>query len=364
MKWKLLTILFLFFYSIAISQPIIIDHTCTNIDSIPMTAINRAKQALHIAYGHTSHGSQLITGMDKLDDFKGGSGLFDWNDGPKAGSLDIDDRFTGGDLGHNGDTAWAVRTRTYLSAQNHTDVNVVMWSWCGGVSDNTTKGIQTYLDKMNELEQDYPNIIFVYMTGHADIWNDANLKANNQQIRDYCRTHNKVLFDFNDIESYNPDGKYFEFVNDDCSYYDDDHGSNKLGNWAIEWQNSHNKGVDWYDCFAAHSQALNGNLKANAAWWLWSRLAGWEGTTAEISSQQKKDVNISVYPNPTTDILQVTVTNNLFNSILFIVDIPGRFVKSINTTDNTTQPVDISELENGLYFITSKQGDAVRFIKN
>jgi len=36
------------------------------------------------------------------------------------------------------------------------DRNVVIWSWCGGVSDNTRKGINTYLNAMNQLEQTYP----------------------------------------------------------------------------------------------------------------------------------------------------------------------------------------------------------------
>ena len=29
--------------------------------------------------------------------------------------------------------------------------------------------------------------------------------------------------------------------------------------------------------FPDHTQALNGNLKAYAAWWLWARLGGWNG---------------------------------------------------------------------------------------
>jgi hypothetical protein len=28
-----------------------------------------------------------------------------------------------------------------------------------------------------------------------------------------------VLYDFNDIEHHDPDGTYFEFVDDDCSVY-------------------------------------------------------------------------------------------------------------------------------------------------
>ncbi|MCK5117779.1 MAG: hypothetical protein KAR44_14375, partial [Candidatus Aegiribacteria sp.] len=42
-----------------LSQGIIIDHECTDITLIPEYAINQAKSNLHIAYGHTSHGSQL-----------------------------------------------------------------------------------------------------------------------------------------------------------------------------------------------------------------------------------------------------------------------------------------------------------------
>ena len=42
--------------------PILIDHRNTDITQLTETQINRAKAKLHIAYGHTSHGSQLIDG--------------------------------------------------------------------------------------------------------------------------------------------------------------------------------------------------------------------------------------------------------------------------------------------------------------
>jgi hypothetical protein len=47
----------------------------------------------------------------------------------------------------------------------------------------------------------------------------------------------------------------------------------KNKNWAIDWQNSHIKDVDWYDCGSEHSQPLNANLKAYAAWALWTAIA-------------------------------------------------------------------------------------------
>lgn len=56
-------------------------------DSIPDTYITAAKNNLHIAYGHTSHGSQLITGMNALENYYGTK--YNWNDGALAGALDI-----------------------------------------------------------------------------------------------------------------------------------------------------------------------------------------------------------------------------------------------------------------------------------
>jgi hypothetical protein len=117
------------------------------------------------------------------------------------------------------------------------------------------------------------------MTGHLDGTGlTGNLHIRNEQIRNYCRTNKKFLFDFADIESYNPDGVYFgdKNPNDNCDY-----DSNKDGtldaNWAVAWQNSHTLGTDWYNCSSAHSQPLNANRKAYAAWHLWARIAGWDG---------------------------------------------------------------------------------------
>jgi hypothetical protein len=255
---------------------LISDHLTARLALLSEADVALAKSTLHIAYGHTSHGSQLITGMDGLRYFKPGyDTLYAFNPGGSGGALDLRDTpFSGAsDLGNPDRTAWETATRNYLNA--NPQVNVVIWSWCGQVSSASAADITTYLTLMDGLEQDYPAVSFVYMTGHLDGGGlIGNLHLRNEQIRAYCRQHNKILFDFADIESYDPDGNYFldKLATDNCDYDSDGNGSQDK-NWAIDWQTLHTQGVDWYNCSPAHTQALNGNLKAYAAWYLWCAIA-------------------------------------------------------------------------------------------
>jgi len=277
-------------------EPIIVGHTCTKIQAIPVFWIEQAKTQFRITYGHTSHGSQIVTGMITLNNTLGCSPLskscndYDCisalygfcddyayylygagNDIAPPGVLSFFDSRMAGDLGHNGDTTWATTTRNHLDGYGNSR-NFVMWSWCGGVSDNTEAGINIYLNTMNQLETDYPDVTFIYMTGHLDGGGETgDLHIRNNQIRAYCITNNKILFDFADIESYNPDWDYFLDLNaNDGCYYTG-------GNWADEWCAA-NPGSDLCaPCSCAHSRALNCNLKGRAFWWMLARIAGWPG---------------------------------------------------------------------------------------
>lgn len=262
------------------SKAILINHEDTNITRLTLADIQAAKKKLHIAYGHTSHGSQLTTGMEKLVGFAnaGGKGLkhpkntFAFNAGGRDGALDLHDGAMKQDVGYY--PQWENETRKYLNDPAHKNCNVVLWSWCGQVTDKFKSGKLNaeYLQPMAQLEADYPQVTFVYMTGHLDHGADADNKAANQAIRDYCAKNGKVLYDFADIEQYNPDGKYFEYASDGCDYYASAKGKS-LGNWATQWQDAHVKGTDWYECSSAHSQPLNANQKAYAAWALFCEIA-------------------------------------------------------------------------------------------
>jgi hypothetical protein len=218
-------------------------------DDIPEAAVQDAESNLRIFYGHTSHGSQLLTGLEMLQ--REGLG-----DAPAIAEY-------GSDLGTNGDTAWADATREYLDEGN--DVDVVMWSWCGGVSGNSADGIDTYLATMNDLEREYPNVKFVYMTGHTDgSGEDGSLRVNNERIRSYCAANGKWLFDFEDVESYDPANTYYADTDDSCP-------------WCESWCDENGCADSIYDFECAHSHSFNCYLKGKAFWWLLARMAGWNG---------------------------------------------------------------------------------------
>jgi len=289
--------LFIIFLAVFAASPaaaadaIIIDHTCTNITKVPDSFITKAKSDYRLAYGHTSHGSQIITGMEVL---MNQNSLYSFNWDGSGGALSVHDRRPDGDLGNPDRTEWYYRTRDLLDSPSN-DRNMIMWAWCGQVSTASASDISLYLSLMNQLEQDYPAVTFVYMTGHLDGSGESgNLHIRNEQIRQYCRQNNKVLFDFADIESYDPDGNYFldKLADDECDYDSDGNGT-RDANWALEWCAA-NPG-ECSSCSCAHSKSLNCDLKGRAFWWMMARLAGWSASSTHGDYRGNGKTDPAVY---------------------------------------------------------------------
>ena len=344
-----ISVILLPFYAQARDFPLIVDHNCTKIDKIPEKWINKAKQTFKIAYDHTSHGSQIVSGMRVLADK---NPIFSYNPNGHNGALEFHDHaFSNSqyDLGHKGDMRWADLTRKYLDKPENSHINMVIWSWCGGVSDNTEKGINTYLNTMNSLEKEYPGVIFVYMTGHLDgTGEQGNLHQRNEQIRRYCRENNKVLFDFADIESYDPDGNYFldKGADDGCNY------SN--GNWAQEWCEAHPGQCS--NVYCAHSHSLNCDMKGRAFWWMLARLAGW--LPAPHAQLQKEGRFVRLYWNP---------VDGALGYLLFYAPYPYQGPDTIESIDLGNITEVSATLDHGFaYYVALKtmQGQSVSDFSN
>ena len=339
MKYFVLIVLvFIPNFTVLFSQGLLVDHNQAHLEDlkrIPPEWIDSAKAKLRIVYWHTSHGSHITTGMSRLDAFMGGNGIYSRAEEKLPGVLYLVDYF--GDLSA-GEETWPQTTRDYLDDAANQDVNVVMWSWCQilGHDGDENPG---YCSRMDSLIAEYGTggtkitsgertvpVRFVFMTGHVNGQGEEGLTNQiNTYIRNHCISNNRILFDFADIESWDPDDNYFldDYVNDACSYLVN---GERTGNWAEEWivgkvqmdgedDTLHNEpnGGDWYQCTAEHSHPVNANMKAYAAWYMFARLAGWkilvtsidvqgeEGSTTVTTNQGTLQMTAEVLPAEADD---------------------------------------------------------------
>ncbi len=183
-----------------------IDHSCTVLSSIPAQWIDSVQADVKLHYAHTSHGGQLVTGLQRIGDsdtaykMKTGSGyLPDGNgylcifDGQEGESYITTELFWESAEGMN-------FTRDVLD--NNPSINVCMWCWCSQMDYYGESEVQGYLNSMSTLESEYPDVSFVYMTGNAQATGSDgyNRYLRNQQVRQYCRNNGRILFDFADLD--------------------------------------------------------------------------------------------------------------------------------------------------------------------
>ncbi len=253
---------------------LIVDHTCTDLNAIPAEWIEAAQSDVKVHYAHTSHGSQITTGLDLIED---ANSTFSQAQGDRylpteSGALCVLDgnppeSYITPDLYWETPDGLAITQNTL---DENPTLTVSIWSWCTQLYWYGEAETQAYLDAMSSLETANPSVIFVYMTCNAQSTGDEgyNRWQRNEQIRQYCIANDKVLFDFEDLDAWS---------NGEQSTY-------AYGDYYIPVEHE-----DFHGDQAGHTTYTSCEQKGHAFWWLAAVLSGWvpqhaNGTTSSVTS--------------------------------------------------------------------------------
>ncbi|MBN1356513.1 hypothetical protein JXA40_09670 [bacterium] len=248
----------------------IADHTCTDLNQIPQNWIDTVKNTVKLHYAHTSHGSQLTIGLQRIETQ---NHTYDIEIGysslpAETGALCIFD-------GQEHETYitpelyWKTpegRQYTRDVLDHNPAINISGWAWCCQLDGYSSADTDDYLCQMSVLETEYPGVRFVYFTGNAQATgtDGYNRWRNNEKIRTYCRDHDRILFDFADLDAW--------WFNEDT--HDWEQATYQYEGYAVPFEHPEFHGSE-----GGHTTYESCEQKGRALWWLLAAAAGWNSAT-------------------------------------------------------------------------------------
>lgn len=324
------------------SQGVIIDHTSCYIDEIPSNVIDSIKQNIRLQWCGQSHSHQVPTGLGLLEeDYP----VFEvsintdgnaWLPEPNGTFCIMDGLSMFGQCGNccqayvyphaywDGADAQSNVNKTLVEC--YPSINVSGFLFCGELETADETYVQNYLSALTNYEQLYPEVTFIYTTGHAQSSGSLgyNRWLRNNQIRQYCTENNKILFDF---------------ANLDC-WYNGEANSYEYNGETVPLQHPQ------YDPdIIYHTTEESCKNKAKAIWYLMARLCGWDPTTVNTSEQMESDIfSVSISPNPFSDYVEIKFsTSEKISTTIEFYDLLGKKIETIyNDISNANQIVTLT----------------------
>ena len=308
------------------AQGLIVDHTCTYLSQVPGEYIQEAQNSFPAQYAHRSHGSQITVGLERIEVTKPTYRVaIEQGALPsEAGALCIFQNLP--DINYPYPEDYFGNIQSVLNA--NPTIRVSMFSWCDEMDWESESYVNNYLTQMNKLEVANPNVYFIYMTGNAQMGvgeGGENRYARNNQIRSYCRTYGKILYDFADL---------------DCWY---NGGQNIEGDIPVEHPHYScgEPGCDGYKW--THTTEESCINKGNAFWWMMARIADWQGGVTPGPGPG---------PGPTTSPITLTADKQFFSASYDTITI----FADVQPTSNFTPYIRIATPSGDNLYITSGGG--------
>lgn len=134
-----------------------------------------------------------------------------------------------------------------------------------------------------------------------------------------------------------------------------------LGQWTYKWTAPpYNQGnISFYACYLA---ANNNNTNDPGDETYWAKITI-SPSGVGIAPVSENKIELSVYPNPANDVLNVEFTDiKKENIVLSIMDVQGKIVKKI-IVQNSKEIIETRDLENGAYSVVITENQKMLSIK-